>query len=110
MKKFTHHQLIKRAENALKELELSLVTQADKLRMVKVYKGIHALDDENADIKAALEELVEKYKVVTAQPTPTRGELVQALDCLLNALRGLYKKEEDDDQRQGERGSSVVRG
>lgn len=50
-----------RAENALHELELSVVTQADKRRIARIYDGLRALDDEQAALKEGIDDLCEEY-------------------------------------------------
>lgn len=58
MAKKSPRELLKRAQNALRELELGVLTQADKKRIGLVWQGFHYLDEEQANIKYALEELL----------------------------------------------------
>lgn len=52
--------VVKRAEKAWNELGLSLMTQADKKRYWRIWEGLRALDDEQAQVKYAIEELLEE--------------------------------------------------
>lgn len=60
------HDVVKRAQKAWSELELSLVTKADKERHWRVWEGLRALDDEQADLKATLEMLFDENADVGA--------------------------------------------
>lgn len=46
--------VVKRGELALKELELSVTTKADKARIDRVWRAFRALDEEQASANAAL--------------------------------------------------------
>ncbi len=48
------HEVVIAAETALRELGLSVLTRADQRRIEKVRAGLVALDDEQAETKAAL--------------------------------------------------------
>ena len=49
---------VKRAEKAWNALGLSLVTKVDKERWIQILDGLRALDDEQANVKYAIEELL----------------------------------------------------
>jgi hypothetical protein len=49
--------IVKRAEVAIGELKLSAWTQADRTRLDRVLRGLRALDDEQAGVKALLDQL-----------------------------------------------------
>jgi len=51
-------QKVLKAERALGELSLSVTTQADKKRIDLVQAGLKALDDEQADLKATIDDLL----------------------------------------------------
>jgi hypothetical protein len=51
----TRVKLLQRTQTAFRELELNAVTYADKERFARVWKGIWALDEEQAELKEALE-------------------------------------------------------
>jgi len=49
--------LVRKAEVALRELDLSITTHADKARLHRVWQALQAFDEENAEIKTQLERL-----------------------------------------------------
>lgn len=54
--------ICQRAEKALRELHLSSFTQADKDRLYRVERALHALDDEQAELKLELEETLKAFE------------------------------------------------
>jgi len=58
----SRHAIVSRAEKAMRELDLSLITQADKDRWWRIWRGLRALDDEQSEIKGRIEELLENYE------------------------------------------------
>lgn len=83
MKPHTRVAIIRRTQRALKELELSLVTKADKTRLYRIWKGLHALDDEQAELKYAIEDLLKSYS--------KKGGSIGAI---VNGLKKLVEKHE----------------
>lgn len=80
----------RRGEAALRELWLSVITEADKRRLWRVDNALHALDDVQADTKAGIEEalerhardgnvatLVESLRALLARPPNVTPELAQ---------------------------------
>lgn len=57
MSRLTNAERIKRSIVALNELELGVLTQADRLRIDRVRTGMRLLDEEQADAKGAVERL-----------------------------------------------------
>lgn len=62
MKTKKNKQLAIRAENALNELSLSVVTKIDKERISRVFRGLQALDDEQANLKYDLEDFCDQIE------------------------------------------------
>ena len=64
MTRLTKEQRAKRAQTALQALWLSVTsrtTKADRQRLVWVEDGLHALDDEQAMLRAGMEKLIGDY-------------------------------------------------
>lgn len=80
-------QRAQRASVAVRELHLSALTQADKNRCYAVEDGLAALDDEQAEFKAKVEELCNEYWNPNA-PDDACAELVRKLKHLLVPQRG----------------------
>ena len=52
-------EIVRKAEVALGELRLSILTKADLKRVARIEKGLKALDDEQAEAKEILEKVLE---------------------------------------------------
>lgn len=63
MDKETRKEVLRRTEVAWDALYLSQLTQADKDRCWLVLRGLKELDDENAELKAAIEDIVQRYPI-----------------------------------------------
>ncbi len=61
-RKLTARQQVAKAETALRELDLSTTTQADKKRLALCWAGLRALDDEQCDIKGAVSNLLDSLE------------------------------------------------
>lgn len=60
-KKKTLYEIVAKAQEAWRALELGQTSQADKQRCWDVLKGLTALDDDQAQIKGAIEELIIEF-------------------------------------------------
>lgn len=70
--------VMKKAESAWETLERNQVSQADKQRAWDVLAGMKALDDEQARVKGAIEDLVLEFFNPNA-PNDTTNELLRRL-------------------------------
>lgn len=77
--KLSRVSIVRRAEVALRELDLSVTTQADKRRIDRVRQAMRALDDEQADIKDFVANLVASI--------PTGYSEREVIDDLKDAAR-----------------------
>jgi hypothetical protein len=78
MKRKNPKDVVKIAENALRELELNADTNAAKTRFARVWAGLRALDDEQARLKdqqATIDRMRAALKLHGETP-PTWGECV----------------------------------
>lgn len=74
------HQIVKRAENALRELELGVSSAADRKRCAFVAQGMHTLDREQCDIKNAIASLLDSLETGYTVPE------------VIEDLRGMVKR------------------
>jgi hypothetical protein len=73
MKKKSMKEVAKTTEVAMRELDLSLITQADKTRWWKIWEGLRDLDDEQARTKNKLDALLEAFEKDGNVPKLTSG-------------------------------------
>jgi hypothetical protein len=72
----------RKAERALGELSLSVTTLADKNRIDLIQTGLRALDDEQADLKAAVDSLL-----VALETGYTQSEVIEDLKAMAKKWR-----------------------
>ncbi len=88
-----HQEVRRRAERAaraLAELELSATTQADRRRVDVVRRGLRALDDEQAEVKATIDAVLD-------QNPEDRGNVQAMLREERQAWRALRRKSTNGD-------------
>lgn len=93
-KKKSLHDTVVRAQNAWRELEMNLTTQADKKRIWDVLAGLSALDDEQAHVKGRIEELVIEFFNPNA-PNDSTNELLRQLLAII-AVSAQRPKEDQE--------------
>ncbi|MFI5298211.1 MAG: hypothetical protein ACHREM_08950 [Polyangiales bacterium] len=87
MTKKTTLKIVQRAQTSLGELELNVHTKADKRRIAQVARGLRALDDEQADTKAAIYQAILDYQEGILTGESTNSAAVR----LIATLRALAK-------------------
>lgn len=74
----TVEEHVRRAEVALRELDLSALTRADTERVSRARTGLIALDEDQALLRGAIDDLCEEYDNPNA-PDDDCARLVRAL-------------------------------
>ena len=82
-KKKTLYERTTAAQKAWRELELGQVSQADKQRCWVVLDGLHALDDEQAALKGAIEDLIIEFWNPNAPDDGMNALLRKMLDLIM---------------------------
>jgi hypothetical protein len=90
----TCRQRVARAEVALRELDLSVTTQADKVRIDRIRQGMRALDDEQCQTKDTVANLIDSLVSGYTEPEVIEDlrELVTSWDKAAKQLARRARK------------------